>query len=109
MHTTNCTTHSTTGYSPYYLVYGREPVLPVDELLGTDMSVVNKSHAQYANEWQNQMNEAYDIVRKNCSVRKEMEKKRWDAGRLLAPSEVGDRVLIQNKLERGGPGKLRSY
>ena len=55
------------------------------------------------------MNEAYDIVRKNCCVRKEMDKKRWDAGRMFTPLEIGDRVLIQNKRERGGPGKLRSY
>ena len=33
--TFNCTPHSTTGYSPYYLFFDMEPKLPVDHMLGS--------------------------------------------------------------------------
>ena len=34
VHTYNCMQNSATVFSPYYLMYGRQPCLPVDVTLG---------------------------------------------------------------------------
>ena len=34
VHAYNCTQNSATGFIPYYLMYGRQPCLPVDVTLG---------------------------------------------------------------------------
>ena len=33
-HTYNCTATKVTGFSPYFLMFGREPRIPVDEEFG---------------------------------------------------------------------------
>ena len=40
--TYNCTRHSVTGYSLYFLLFGREPILPIDVLLGIDEDAEEK-------------------------------------------------------------------
>ena len=108
VHAYNCMKHSSTGYSPYYLLFGREPKLPIDLLFCTESTLENKSRSQYLKEWKHQMEEAYSIARKRSGDQKARDKRRWDSGATLSCLKVGDRVLVQNK-EKGGPGKLRSY
>ena len=106
----NCTQHSSTGYSPYFLLFGREPNLPIDVILGTQGNQNEYiPYNKFAKEWQCQMKEAYKIARKNSVKKKIGDQDRWCRRKLLAQLRVGDRVLLQNKKQRGGPGKLRAF
>lgn len=105
----NCTTNSTTGYSPYYLLFGRKPRLPIDIILPSP-SHKPESYSQYVDKWQAQMREAYTTALRCSTARKTKDAKRHDAKRPLSLAlQVGDRVLVRNKSERGGTGKMRAH
>ena len=42
VHAFNCTQNSATGFSPYYLMFGRQPHLPIDVALGLAPHTITK-------------------------------------------------------------------
>ena len=106
----NATKHKSTGYSPFHLMFGRHPRLPLDSFLQVPDVKKQKIYSKYAEEWKVQMEKAYNIANERSAVRKAYDRKRVDNShvRLANTLEIGDRVLVRN-METGGPGKLRSY
>jgi hypothetical protein len=68
------------------------------------------THKTFVERWTRCMEEAYrlarDNIRKASSKAKDHYDKRIPSSSVL---ESGDRVLVRNLSERGGPGKLRSF
>ena len=62
IHAYNCTRNETTGYSPYCLMFGREPWLLIDLILDNPESPVPKNHTDYLKQWEKSMSETYKIV-----------------------------------------------
>ena len=65
----NSTQHDSTHYSPHFLMFGREPKLPIDSILGLGSSDVN-THSEFAQKWKDQMSEAYKVAERNSNFRK---------------------------------------
>ena len=106
----NCTRNDSTGFSTYFLLFGRNPRLLVDLMLeSVSVSPKFSSRKDYVVEWEKGMHEAYKIASENlkkaASYNKSHHNKRIH-GMALKP---GDRVLLRNLCERGGTDKLRNY
>ncbi len=106
VHAYNSTVHESTGFSPFFLLFGREPVLPIDLVFPQKQSRNPQSHVDYAERWKRSMQEAYGIAMKKEAAKGQRNYNRRAWSSVLEP---GDHVLVRNLSERGGPGKLQAY
>ncbi|KAL3999269.1 calcium/calmodulin-dependent serine protein kinase [Sarotherodon galilaeus] len=98
----NCTEHETTGFAPFFLIFGRIPRLPVDVVFQhvlPDGAVVD--HSEFVAHLKRDLSEAARIARQNSRIAQAQQAKNYDRKAKGAPLSVGDRVLLANRGERG--------
>ena len=109
VHAYNCTKSDSTGYSPFYLLFGRTPRLPVDLIFGTSLEEASVTHTEYVDKWKFAMKEAYSLALRNTSNSATDGKQQYDRKVRFSKLQPGERMLVRNLSERCGPRKLRSY
>ncbi|XP_022111630.1 uncharacterized protein LOC110990852, partial [Acanthaster planci] len=110
VHAYNCTRSESTGFSPFYLLYGRPPRLPIDLAFGLPRTgTAAKDPHDYSRQWRRQMEDAYETARRNAERSSSRGKHYYDKKVCSSVLQPGDRVLVRNLNENGGPGKLRAY
>lgn len=62
VHAYNCTHSEATGYAPYFLLFGRNPRLPIDLMFGLTVKDQGSSHRDYAKKWRARMDAAYKLA-----------------------------------------------
>ncbi|CAF3420246.1 unnamed protein product, partial [Rotaria socialis] len=97
----NTGTHSTTQYSPFQLLYGREPRLPTDGRLS---SFTFRKPSDYYEQLNKSMKLIHGYARENIIRKQQQYKVQYDKLRPDPHYVINDRVLIrrhglQNKLE----------
>ena len=109
VHAYNRSKNDATGYTPFFLVFGRASRLPIDLMFNLKPPSGFSSYPEYVQKRRNAMSEAYKIASETAQRNAQHGKKQYDKKVRRIVSEPGDRVLVRNISERGGPGKLRSY
>lgn len=90
----NSTIHETTGFAPFYLMFGRTPQLRVLR----DMTVLG--YSEFVDSFQRDLQEAVRVTQKYTSKAQTKKAREYDKKVRGSTLEVGDKVLLANKKER---------
>ena len=79
-HAYNCTRNDTTGYSPFYLMFGCYPHLhaPIDLIVNTETPSEQKDYLTYVSDLKKQLSKAYDIAQRVSSASKFKNKEQYN-------------------------------
>ena len=103
-HVYNCTRFESTGFSPYYLMYGHLPGLPIDIEYGvTQPELIDKSRQSYARKLCARLNWAFKIAKDINEKESQHQKRYYDCKMHCQKLVVGDVVIVKEK------GSLGNY
>ena len=95
-HAYNSTQHSVTGFSPYYLMFGRHPRLPIDYQLGiTRDNLAQPSKFRFINKLNERLHEAYAKAEALTQEEANRQNKLYDRRSKDVILNPGDLVLVR--------------
>ena len=92
-HAYNCTKHVSTTYSPYYLMFGRHPRLPIDVEFGLHKPYCSKS--RYIQKLRRRLNYAHKKASKYSSEQAQKYKTSYEKSVKGPQVQVNDLVLVK--------------
>ena len=102
VHAYNATMHDSTGYSPYFLMFGRHPRLAIDAFLGLSPDPLSAKHqTEYARKLRERLQFAYRTAQKAAQKSAAKHKATYDLKARHSTLHEGDRVLVKNVGLRG--------
>jgi transposase InsO family protein len=99
--------HRSTGFSPHFLLYGRDPVLPFDDVLRANKTPRYDADHNYVSEMLGRMANAYKKVRENLAKSIEAQAVYYNRKARDRDFHLGDLVYVSNPaFKRGLTRKL---
>jgi transposase InsO family protein len=96
VHAYNCTKHDSTGFSPYFLMFGRQPRLALDVVLGlASTDVHDKDYNVYILKLKEHLGKSYELASAKAAAAQKHQKGQYDKRIRGAVVEPGDRVLVK--------------
>lgn len=93
----NCTPHSSTGYSPYYLFFGRDPILPVDHILGIEGEQPEESE-EWVSTHHQRLKLAFQLAQTMTEKEALRRRERLNRNTEDTTLSVGTRVFLRNRV-----------
>ena len=102
VHAYNATFHHSTGYSPYFLMFGRHPRLAIDAFLGLSPDALSATkQTEYVRKLRERLLFAYRKAQEAARRSADEHKARYDLKVRETLLHPGDRVLVRNVGIRG--------
>jgi transposase InsO family protein len=95
VHAYNCIRHNSTNQSPYFLMFGRQPKLPIDLAFGLITEKERKPHTIYIQEIRERLVQAYKLASEASIKAQTKQKEGYDLRTRGAIIESGDRILVR--------------
>ena len=102
-HAYNCTKHASTTYSPYYLMFGRHPRLPIDIEFGLNKPNCNdnSSKSRYIQKLRRRLNYAFQKASKYSDQQARKNKQGYDKSVKGPQLHENDLVLVKIVANKG--------
>ena len=95
------TPQASTGFSPNFLMFGRELAMPIDVMLPLQ-NEDRATQGQYATKMRERLHYAYDVARKVLKKSVERQKRLYNERVFGEPHHVGDLVWCADKTRKKG-------
>ena len=100
-HAYNCTKNNATGSSPYSLLYGRDPTLPIDLEFGVKPQDGVTTTFKYTERLKHRLDWSYRKAKEVSEREAKRNKRRYDRRIRCTKLQKGDLVLVRQKAYKG--------
>ena len=102
--------HETTHFSPFHLMFGRSPKLPVDLMLACTQPSKLRSYPQFVQDSHKQLTSSYTIAKQQLQAQHLRQKHMHDSSGSSEPFQIGDRVWLYTPVvNQGRTRKFASF
>lgn len=95
VHCYNYMKQSSTGHTPFYLMFGREPRLPIDLAFKTNPYEDKQTMTHYIEKLKERLETSYNLAQQNVRQSQEKQKDFYDKKVRVATLKAGDRILVK--------------